>query len=75
MGSVYSSPGLVDLSCENRFLVTTQDLRIRIITCIFCQLFEHILCSHIHKHLEHHGILTTSNIQGFGIRLQVSSIL
>ena len=28
------------------------------LTCISCKLLEHIICSHIHKHLERHGILT-----------------
>ena len=28
------------------------------LTCISCKILEHIICSHIHQHLERHGILT-----------------
>ena len=28
------------------------------LTCITCKLFEHIICRHIMKHVESHGILT-----------------
>ena len=27
------------------------------LTCILCKLLEHIICSHIHKHFDGHGIL------------------
>ena len=29
------------------------------LTCVFCKILEHILCSHIHKHLNKHNILTS----------------
>ena len=29
------------------------------LTCVACKIMEHIICSHIHKHLEHHNILTS----------------
>ena len=29
------------------------------LTCVTCKIFEHIICSHIHTHLERHSILTT----------------
>ena len=29
------------------------------LTCVCCKLFEHIVCSHIHKHLDSNNILTT----------------
>jgi len=31
------------------------------LTCILCKSLEHILCTHIRKHLDHHGILTPAN--------------
>ena len=29
------------------------------LTCVCCKLLEHIVCSHIHKHLENHSILSS----------------
>ena len=37
------------------------------LTCVSCKLLEHIICSHIHKHLERHKILTSKQ-HGFRTR-------
>ena len=31
------------------------------LTCVMCKLFEHIVCSHIRRHMDEHGILTDYN--------------
>ena len=40
------------------------------LTCISCKLLEYIICSHIHKHLDRHGILTAFE---HGFRARMSS--
>ena len=37
------------------------------LTCILCKMLEHILCTHIRRHLDNHGILTPDN-HGFRSR-------
>ena len=44
------------------------------LTCISCKLLEHIICSHIHKHLDRHGILTAFQ-HGFRARMSCETQL
>ena len=44
------------------------------LTCVTCKIFEHILCSHIHKHLEKFNILTRLQ-HGFRSRMSCETQL
>ena len=44
------------------------------LTCISCKLLEHIICSHIHKHIDRHGILTAFQ-HGFRARMSCETQL
>ena len=44
------------------------------LTCITCKLLEHVICSHIHKHLEKHSILSKFQ-HGFRSRLSCETQL
>ena len=36
-----------------------ENYRLVSLTCVACKVLEHIICSHMHKHLEQHDILTS----------------